>query len=301
MTIHFADVSNWQQGMSLAGMPAVIAKATEGTGYTDPFYAGYQQQARTMGVPFVGYHYLHHGSIEAQAQLAFSVIGAGTPCMLDVEVVGSNVADSPEWPDVQTFTQAYRARGGRVTLAYIPEWYWRDWWGSPDMTWLERAGLALISSDYTAYSDTGPGWRPYGGVAPAIWQYTSTATVNGRAKVDMNAFRGSIAELAALFNGSTVEDDMEQGERVTGFRARGNTVGDVLADLGNFRDWLYAPPGEDGHNPPPDGSRAQALFSASQTGGVDVTALAAALAGNTDFVKAIAKAVNDDAAARLAE
>ena len=209
MTLHFADVSNWQQGMSLAGMPAVIAKATEGTGYRDPYYAGYQAQAASMGVPFVGYHYLHHGSIEAQAQLAFTVVGAAVPLMLDVEVVQGEA--DPTLQDVTQFVAAYRARGGRATLIYLPKWFWSGHWGSPDLRPLAGLGLALISSDYSMpYSDTGPGWAAYGGVAPAIWQYTSSATVNGRPSVDMNAYRGSATELRALFAGSSTvgEDDM---------------------------------------------------------------------------------------------
>ena len=228
MTIYFPDVSNWQQGMSLAGSAAVIAKATEGTGYTDPFYAGYHGQAANMGVPFVGYHYLHHGSIEAQAALAFSVVGAGVPLMLDVEVVQGEA--DPTLDDVTQFVAAYRARGGRVTLIYLPQWFWSGHWGSPDLRPLAKLGLALISSNYTTYSDTGPGWAAYGGVAPAIWQYTSSATVNGRAKVDMNAFRGSPAELAALFNGSTVEENMGGFDKLD-YGAEGWAVRDMQHQL----------------------------------------------------------------------
>ena len=139
------------------------AKATEGTTYRDPFYAGYHGQAANMGVPFVGYHYLHHGSIEAQAALAFSVVGAGVPLMLDVEVVQGEA--DPTLDDVTQFVAAYRARGGRVTLIYLPQWFWSGHWGSPDLRPLAKLGLALISSNYTTYSDTGPGWAAYGGVA----------------------------------------------------------------------------------------------------------------------------------------
>lgn len=197
MTLHFADVSNWQAGMSLAGMPAVIAKATESDNYRDPYYAGYKAQAQAMGVPFSAYHYLHHDNIQAQAQFAFAMIGPGTPCMLDVEVV-SGGAD-PTYTDVDQFLTAYRALGGLSTLLYLPQWFWSGHWGGPDLKPLAARGLALISSNYTTYSDTGPGWNSYGGVAPSIWQYTSTATINGRANVDMNAYKGTQDQLRALF------------------------------------------------------------------------------------------------------
>jgi hypothetical protein len=88
----------------------------------------------------------------------------------------------------------YAAKGGRVVLNYIPRWYWSGHWGAPSLRPLEQRGAGLISSQYTSYSDSGPGWEPYGGVTPIIWQYTSTPR-------DMNAFKGTIAELAAVFAG----------------------------------------------------------------------------------------------------
>jgi GH25 family lysozyme M1 (1,4-beta-N-acetylmuramidase) len=201
MTIYFADVSNWQQGMSLAGMPAVIAKATESDNYRDPYYAGYKAQAAAMGAPFSAYHYLHHGNIQSQAQFAFNMIGAGTPCMLDVEIVADAPID-PQYADVDQFITAYRALGGLTTLLYLPQWFWSGHWGGPDLRPLAARGLSLISSHYTTYSDTGPGWDPYGGVTPSIWQYTSTATINGVAKVDMNAYKGTQDQLRVLFYGT---------------------------------------------------------------------------------------------------
>jgi len=41
-TIHFPDVSHYQAGLSLKPYPAAIAKATQGTGYTDPSYASFK-------------------------------------------------------------------------------------------------------------------------------------------------------------------------------------------------------------------------------------------------------------------
>jgi hypothetical protein len=57
-----------------------------------------------------------------------------------------------------------------------------------------------VSSLYTTYSDNGPGWASYGGVAPVVWQYTDTP-------LDTNAFKGSVAELGDLWqNGTSMAD-----------------------------------------------------------------------------------------------
>jgi N-acetyl-anhydromuramyl-L-alanine amidase AmpD len=81
------------------------------------------------------------------------------------------------------------------------------------------------------------------------------------------------------------DDDVEQTEKIQGYRAADRTVGDGLADLTNLRDWLYGVPGAkagDGGNPPPAGSRADLLIKGAQAAATakpaDPAALAAALA-----------------------
>jgi hypothetical protein len=54
--------------------------------------------------------------------------------------------------------------------------------------------MMLVSSDYTTYNDLGPGWASYGGMTPLVWQYTSSASLNGRSPVDFNAFKGSLID-----------------------------------------------------------------------------------------------------------
>jgi len=193
MTIRFPDLSHYVPNVDVSAWPALITKATEGTTYTDPTYASYKAAAGKAGIPFAGYHFLAHKvDVAAQAKHAYAVIGH-VPAMLDVE---SGTTGSPTLTEVVAFVKAYRALGGTMTLIYLPHWYWQGNWGAPSLQVLEDLGLALISSAYTTYSDTGVGWNSYGGMKPAIWQYTSTPR-------DMNAFKGTIAELAALFAGTT--------------------------------------------------------------------------------------------------
>lgn len=190
MAIHYPDVSNYNPGFDAGPYPALVAKATEGTTFTDKLYAGFKAQA--VGKPFAAYHWLNTADLQAQAEHAHSVIGS-TPVMWDCEAAGATV------PRILDITSRYRALGGVATLVYLPHWFWQNL-GSPDLRPLAAAGLSLVSSNYTTYSDTGPGWNPYGGVTPAIWQYTSTP-------VDMNAFKGTVAELAALFAGTHAGGD----------------------------------------------------------------------------------------------
>jgi hypothetical protein len=204
MTIFFPDVSTFQAGLSLHGAVAAIAKATEGTNITDGSYSNFRSQASNLGIPFAGYHFVNSSDIGQQAAHAHSVIGAA-PTMFDAEVSGATVSRLVD------LTNQYRALGGNPTLVYLPHWWWQQL-GSPDLRPLADLGLSLISSQYTTYSDSGPGWAPYGGMTPAIWQYTDTHSFNGMT-VDFNAYKGTVEQLRELFEGGGVStEDVIIGE-----------------------------------------------------------------------------------------
>jgi hypothetical protein len=195
VTITFPDLSHHKQ-VSLSSACALITKASQGSGFVDPSYGSYRAAAQLMGIPFAGFHWVDLGELDAQAANAYRVMGS-TPCMWDAEAAGATV------PRIVELTRRYRALGGRPWGVYLPRWWWRDHLGSPDLRPLVvDAGLVLVSSEYpnTGYTDDGPGWAPYGGVKPTIWQWTDRQPFNG-ALVDFNAFRGTVAELRALFTG----------------------------------------------------------------------------------------------------
>jgi hypothetical protein len=197
MTLRFHDVSHYQGNYHPNG--PTIAKATEGTGFTDSQYSTNRSRTLAGGWPFAGYHFLTTEDASAQARHAHAVIGS-TPAMLDVE---SGTSGNPSLSRVQAFIDAYRKLGGVLHLIYLPKWYWSDAWGSPSLKPLNERGMRLISSQYTTYSDNGPGWDAYGGMKPVIWQYTATP-------IDTNAFKGTQAELGNLFATGSTEgaDDM---------------------------------------------------------------------------------------------
>lgn len=205
-TLFYPDVSSAQAGMSLAGAPVVCAKITQGRGYFNPAYAEFRRQAEAQGSLFFAYHFLEEGHVAEQAAWCRQHAGL-VPVMVDCEP-DTQIGSFPTLADLLGFTDAYRMLGGVMHLAYLPHWHWSDpprigGMGSPSLAPLAGRNVTLVSSAYTAYSDDGPGWEPYGGMKPGIWQYTDDAHVNGRL-VDRNAFKGPVAQLRALITtGST--------------------------------------------------------------------------------------------------
>lgn len=190
-TLLFRDVSHYQADYMPTG--PTVAKATEGDNFTDPEYAQIKARSAAKGYVFGAYHFLAAGNIAAQAAHAFAVIGTSTGCMVDVE---RGTGGSPTLADVLAFIDAYRRLGGILEVAYIPRWYWSGVWGSPSLLGIATRGVKVATSDYTTYSDTGPGWTPYGGLKAsdiAWWQYTDKP-------VDGDAFKGTAAALGELLH-----------------------------------------------------------------------------------------------------
>lgn len=203
MTIFYYDVYAGDGQIQLpSDAAAIVAKATEGTYYRDSEYSWFKQQAANRNLPFSGYHFLNgNEDPAAQAALYFSVAGT-TPCMVDVEP--EDTANSrPTVDQTVAFIEALHGLGGRVWGVYFPQWYWDEVGG--DLSRLTAPRVVLVSSSYTSYTESGPGWVSYGGATPVVWQFTSTP-------LDKNAFKGTQAQLADLFNGvapsPNAEDDM---------------------------------------------------------------------------------------------
>jgi peptidoglycan hydrolase-like protein with peptidoglycan-binding domain len=241
MTIYYPDVSSAQAGISFAGCAIVMVKATENTDYTNPDYAPAKVRAASAGAYFCAYHFMHNGNGAGQASYAHSVVGSDVPLMIDVEPTynaDGTIATDPQISDAVDFVNQYRALGGIVYLLYLPHWYWEDNLGQASLAPLNDLGMLLVSSDYTSYSDTGPGWDPYGGMTPLIWQYTSSATLNGRT-VDMNAYQGSEADFEAQVTGAQADttptlQEGDTGAAVKTLQTRLNVWGATLTVDGDF-------------------------------------------------------------------
>lgn len=211
MTIFYPDVSSGQAGVSFSGVPIAMVKATEGTGYTNPDYGPAKLRAKGAGAFFCAYHFLQAGNGAGQADHAYSVVGS-TPLMLDMETETLHgVSSNPSVADAAAFVSRYRSHGGVINLLYLPRWYWASL-GSPSLAPLIELGLLLISSNYTSYSDSGPGWNAYGGMVPVVWQYSDNATLNGVNPVDFNAYRGTLAEFQSQVTTGTQPGGQSGGQ-----------------------------------------------------------------------------------------
>lgn len=186
MTVYYRDVSKYQGNYSPeTGAVALVARCSYGT-TKDTEFDSIRRNSAAKRVPFLPYHYLTTGSTAAnQAKLVTGYVGKGTSIMLDVEKGSGSLGN------VLAFMDDYRSlNGGAVTLVYLPKWYWSEI-GGPSLSGVHSRNAGLVSSNYTHYSDTGPGWTPYGGVTPSCWQYTDSP-------VDTNAHKGTAESLVGL-------------------------------------------------------------------------------------------------------
>lgn len=198
MTIYMPDISGYEPGINLRGAVAVCAKATEGTGWSNPFYTAQQAEAARAGAFFSAYHFLEGGNGAAQADHAAAHVASKVPLMIDFEPIDPPAGASyPSIADAVAFIRRYRGHGGTCHLLYLPHFYWARGafgLGGASLAELADLGMVLWSADYVSYTDanSGAGWQSYGGMTPQVWQYTSTMSFGGYTRdIDFSAFRGS--------------------------------------------------------------------------------------------------------------
>lgn len=201
MTLFLADIASYQGGLALSQLRpdcvGVFVKATEGTWYVDPYYAGWREQAQAAGLIFAAYHYDTTEDPAAQAgHIAATLADPGKPLMFDVE------KGSGDLNQTIAVIKAAKNAGLNPRVAYLPKWYWEGI-GSPDLRPLGDL-VAITSSEYPSENPGSPGalypgdgadgWSSYGGITPTFYQFTDAA-IEGGQRIDMNAFRGTMDQL----------------------------------------------------------------------------------------------------------
>ncbi len=203
MTTFGIDISHHQGVLSLAEVVArtpsiefAIAKLSEGEGFRDPNFGRYATEAKEAGLLFAGYHFLRGdvGVINQAKWVKTVLAGRNIPVIIDLE--RTNGTPQPTMAHLESFMRAAEAIDLRISpLLYLPEWYWAEI-GHP-----ETAQWDIWQSDYGSNVGIYPGnlsarWSTMGRVA-SVLQYTSQGRVSGYfGPVDLNAFRGTRAELA---------------------------------------------------------------------------------------------------------
>lgn len=207
------DVSRWQHpnGKAIswskvknAGNSFAIIKATEGSSYTNGWYAKDVAGARKAGLVVGAYHYARPtssmSSAVSQARHFVSVIGdvrqAGTmPPILDIESTGGlGAGQLVTW--AQVFTETVRQLTGRAPVVYTYVNFWSS--RMAGTTAFTRFPLWLAYYNAQVYPPLIGGWQDH-----TMWQYTDRAKISGIAGgVDRNRFMGTASELAAFADGT---------------------------------------------------------------------------------------------------
>jgi len=167
---------NWS-AVRNSGRIFAFNKATEGTGYTNPYYATNKARIQAAGMYHGPYHF-GHPSIDANAQADYFVSRAGNyhggfQLMLDLEVTDGRSAASV-WAWTQTFINRIKYRTGKPGIIYTGYYFWRDNVGNPN----NNLNCPLFLAAYVSnpYSYVPNAWKPVGW---AFWQYTSSGSVPG--------------------------------------------------------------------------------------------------------------------------
>lgn len=216
-TIFGPDVSYFQNGMSLAaakreGCQFVILRTNDGT-FKDTCYASHYDDAKSAGLLIAAYAFVRNPSegstIAQQVQTTISVLGnRRVPVWLDCETNAGLHVDH-----IREYKRRLEAAGVRVPgiYTYVPFWEGKVSPSEPDMGefgYLWKAaypgGAGTAAQVYSASGGDGSrNWTyPLGNRKPDLWQFTDRASIAGY-QVDCNAFKGTEAELRAIFYGGS--------------------------------------------------------------------------------------------------
>ncbi|MFC9233879.1 lysozyme [Streptomyces decoyicus] len=188
----------WNGGVRFA-----YVKATESTGYTNPYFAQQYNGSYNAGMIRGAYHFATPDTSSGAAQANYFVDHGGgwsrdgrtLPGALDMEYnpygatcYGLSAAGLVNW--MKDWFATYKARTGRDAVIYTSTSWWKQCtgnsaaFGSVNPLWVPRYGSSV-------------GELPAGWGFHTIWQYTSTGPTVG----DHNRFNGALDRLRALANG----------------------------------------------------------------------------------------------------
>lgn len=175
------DISNWQGGLDIGAVPCdfVICKATEGTGFVDPYCNGFVEQAKAHGKLWGFYHFAKRNNAVAEADYFVdncrNYFGEGIP-VLDYEA--DAVANGVGW--VETWMNRVHERTGVWPLFYS----YQNHVANTDYSCIkDKCGLWVAR--YANYDPTDYGYPSDIGFSlgswptATIWQYSSTGRLPG--------------------------------------------------------------------------------------------------------------------------
>ena len=196
------DVSNYQgtinwASVKKAGYTFAFAKATEGTTFTDRYFAANWQGMKKAGIIPGAYHFGHPGT-DAVAQAKYFVntvkaayggLSGGLQLALDLETTdGQTPAQVKAW--VATFCNEIKTLTGKPGIIYTGFYFWRDDAGNSTSNY----DCPLWIASYTSSPTIPVAWTYY-----TFWQYSDSGSVSGiSGNVDLDTFNGTLTNLKAL-------------------------------------------------------------------------------------------------------
>ena len=190
---------NWSAQWS-AGSRFAYVKATEGTYYTNPYFAQQYNGSYNVGMIRGAYHFAipNGGGGAAQADYfvahggGWSKDGRTLPGALDIEYnpygatcYGLSQSGMVSW--IRAFLNQYQARTGRWATIYTTT----DWWTTCTGNY---SGFWANSPLWLARYSSAPGTLPAGAGTWSFWQYSSTGPFAG----DSNQWHGALDRLKVL-------------------------------------------------------------------------------------------------------
>lgn len=184
-----------------SGQSFAFIKATEGTGYINPYFSTDSLKAQEAGIMPGSYHYARPGwgNARAEAQYYAATLATGPqpslPPVLDLEENGGlSPVDLQNW--VREFIDEIKKQTGRDPIIYTYYNFWHE--SMANTTEFSQYPLWLAY-----YSDSLPDDIPGGWDHVTFWQHTSTGQVDGiQGNVDLNQYYGDDAQLRSLAAGS---------------------------------------------------------------------------------------------------
>jgi lysozyme len=192
MTAKCIDISHYQgrpdfNQVAASGVLAMIHKATEGTGYSDPDRAINCSNALKAGMAICTYHFLKHGNADAQMDFYVDVVEPvdGERLIIDYEDSACTIGDLHE--AVQQLLDRGAGKNWQITV-YSGNLLKEQLGNSHDDFLAKNTDLWLAQ-----YTSGTPSWPKGTYPTYSLWQYSESGTIPGisGAYVDLNVFNGS--------------------------------------------------------------------------------------------------------------
>lgn len=160
------------------------------------------------------YWVLYPGTPAARADAFLARLDAQCPgwrdgpfiLQADCEIWNGDTSTQPKKADIKSFCDHLRSKAPKLKpIAYASAGqYGSSLSGLGYPLWNARYPTSATGYASTLYKkvggDSGSGWTSYSGQTPALWQFTSSATIAGQTTCDANAYRGTLAQLTALLS-----------------------------------------------------------------------------------------------------